>query len=559
MKNLILSVLLLVALSYAESQEISVAPINQEFLDFMDSYNSVKSGTQNGYYTGLTPSPFTFHFSSDTTNERYNAIDLPSLYDLRSVEDGAFLSTVKNQGTSGTCWAFAVYGSSESYILQQYTVNYDFSEQNLATCHGFDWEPDFGGNFLMPMAYFSRHAGPIAEYDDPYAEPTNGSVCINNLDPPVFIEKAFFLPGSRDRAYTLNQIKQALIDYGALAVNLYYNSLYYNPNDYTYFYNNYDLTNHAVIIIGWDDDKIVTGGSDSPTSPGAWIARNSWGDSWGEDGFFYISYEDTRALKSIAYFPSFVSVTSNSHVYYYDETGMTGSYGYGTDTGYGLVKFIPDYNENIERIGTYVTTDNTILSIEIYDNFDGTNLSDLLGRIDNITCEHCGYYTFELDEIIPIYYNNDYYIKIQYYSPNYYFPIPREFRIMTYNENTPIEEPGKCWTSINGVSWTSIGLGTNHEWDLCIKAYTTIESASSLNYDTELKNNLFYPNPTTGVLNFDTPVQQIKIFNLSGLCVMTINNPVHKINLSQLQNGYYIIAYTTDNQLVYNHRISIAH
>ncbi len=561
MKYFILSVLLFVLLNATESQDISVAPVNKEFLDFMDGYNNVKSIIQETHATGIAPSPFTYNFLNDTTIKQYNAQEIPSIYDLRNIEDGAYLTAVKDQGTSGTCWAFATYGSFESYILQQYALYYDFSEQNLATCHGFEWEPDFGGNFSMPVAYFSRHAGPISEADDSYSEPTNNDDCINNLVPPLYIEKALFLPGLHNTAYNINQIKQAIMDYGALAINMYYNSLYYNPQDYTYYYNDNELTNHAVILIGWDDNKTVTGGSDSPTSTGAWIARNSWGEEWGEDGFFYISYEDNKALKSIVFFPSLVNFTSNSLVYLYDESGMTGSYGFGTNDGYGLVKYIPGNDEILKRIGTYATSDFTILNIEVYDNFDGKNLSNLMASKYNVTCEHSGYYTIELDDDISLNHNDDYYIKVYYHTPNHIFPLPREFRIITYNGDTPIEEPGNCWTSYNGNTWTSLGMGTNHEWDLCIKAYTTIESIPSSieNEDMALSTCYFYPNPTNGILNFNTFIKQLKIYNITGSCLMTLNNPELTIDLSYLPEGYYIIVYKTMDQHVYKSKITIVH
>ena len=76
---------------------------------------------------------------------------------------------------------------------------------------------------------------------------------------------------------------------------------YYDTVDYTYYYHG-DITvggNHGILIVGWDDDKIVTGGTNSPKgSKGAWIIKNSWGDSFGENGYFYISYYDQTLFNS---------------------------------------------------------------------------------------------------------------------------------------------------------------------------------------------------------------------------------------------------------------------
>lgn len=473
---------------FSIAQEISVAPVKEEFLQYIENKknNNLKSTTIEGHAMGLIPTPFNFHFSETST--KLKAEDLPSSYDLRVIKGGAYLTSVKNQGQSGTCWTFGTYGSIESYLLkqdslEQDSLKYDFSEQNLATCHGFDYAPNEGGTALMAASYFSRHYGPITEEDDPYTKPDESSSCRGNLTPSMYIEQAVYLPGSQEETYDIAQIKQAIIDYGALYVNMYYDTVYYNSTDYTYFYPGTEYTDHAVVLVGWNDSIIVSGGDSIPDSPGAWIIKNSWGENWGDNGFFYISYKDSVALSTIVYFPSAVEYNSNVNTYYYDECGMVTALGTGEYPSYALIKFTPNNNEYLKKIGTYLYSDNCTLNIEIYDNFNGDSLSNYLGGKKNITCSYPGYKTIELEDAISLSNKDDFYIKIYCYNPELGYIIPVEYKEEYYSQNTTIENIGKCWIGLDGDTILSLGKDTDYEYDLCINAYTTNADTISLAAD----------------------------------------------------------------------------
>ncbi|MDD3740547.1 MAG: C1 family peptidase, partial [Bacteroidales bacterium] len=148
------------------------SPINPEFLEYMSKKNSgdLIMQTEEGYYLGEIPSPFLKNFDNFVFNAPKS---IPTSYDLRTENGGDWLTPVKNQGAEGACWSFATYGAVESYWKKQGLATFDLSEQNLATCHAFDYTPSEGGNSDMSAAYLTRFSGPISEADDPYTLPSN--------------------------------------------------------------------------------------------------------------------------------------------------------------------------------------------------------------------------------------------------------------------------------------------------------------------------------------------------------------------------------------------------
>ncbi|MCD4679567.1 MAG: PKD domain-containing protein, partial [Bacteroidales bacterium] len=360
---------------------------------------------------------------------------------------------------TGPGWAFAALGSIESSWIRLGQGVYDLSEKNLLTCHDFDYNVCQPGNYEMATAYMSRAGGPISENDQPYTGINCSSGCsLFNYVPVAYVSDARYLPG--DSA----TIRQALLDHGAVATTMYFDVNYYNNADFTYYYSGSTAANHGVLIVGWDDSKITAGGI------GAWIVQNSRGESWGDDGYFYVSYYDTQFLTSNAIFPVKNPWLGNSAVYYYDKYGWIKNTGFSNAVGYGVIKFVAPTNHMIERIGTYATNSNTILDFEIYDDFDGVNLTNLLDTISNRLCPFPGYYTYDLDSPMAMNTGDDFYIKVKYNSPGITMPIPLESNSPGYVTN-PVIETGKCWISDNGNNWTAIGVNTAELSDLCIKAY----------------------------------------------------------------------------------------
>jgi len=139
MKKLVLLVASSLIFVYGISQDLpKKAPLNPDYIKYLKQKTSgtIKSQTYNGHGLGEVPSPVVLNFGNVSKSETSKSI--PSLYDLRTENGGNWISPVRDQGSEGACWAFATYGTVESYWLKQGEGQYDLSEQNLATCHGFD-------------------------------------------------------------------------------------------------------------------------------------------------------------------------------------------------------------------------------------------------------------------------------------------------------------------------------------------------------------------------------------------------------------------------------------
>ncbi|PIS27099.1 MAG: hypothetical protein COT43_12090 [Candidatus Marinimicrobia bacterium CG08_land_8_20_14_0_20_45_22] len=458
---IVLSILSVILFAEEKPQ---IAPLNPDFIRYQNQKILGKPTAEyssEGYLLGEIPPPFLPSFAGFSPDSFDKAVITDPVFDLRTAGQGgtSLVTSVKDQGDCGSCWTFATMGSIESKWKKEGLGDFDLSEENLNNCHGFELAPCEGGNIEMAMAYFTRRSGPILESEAPYT--ASEGTC------PTGFHEIAYLSDLRQLPNDSSTIKQALLDYGALYTNMRWENGSYNRDDFTYCYSGSvdSSTNHAVLIVGWDDTKVTSGGT------GAWIIRNSWSANWGKNGFFYMSYKDSLANSSVGYFPSRLDYNSSVRVLGYDDLGNTTSLGYGGISGAGLVRLITNGAMVVQKIGTWVTGANAYIKIDIYDDFDGITLldDDLIGSISYQTCKLPGYYMFDLPTPISFKKTSDFYVKVKYQTNNYNYPIPVESISEGYSN--PTLETDKCWISSSGSVWTKIGTGTESLYDLCIKAY----------------------------------------------------------------------------------------
>ena len=392
---------------------------------------------------------------------------LPAIFDLRPQ---GLMSSVKTQ-TPGGCWGYATLGSLESNWLKQGFGVSDLGEHDLLYCHNFDPSRNTWGNHFISTAYFAYGSGPILQSQD------TSSNCISGVPAVSYISDARFPPKNREL------IKHLIMENGAVYSMLYYNPAYFVQATNTYCYKGQLIINHAVDLAGWDDTKETAGGI------GAWICKNSYGQNWGQNGYFYVSYNDSSILNYNAYWPNRKEVTENSSIYQVDQLGWIEDYGYETDTcDYGLIRFTPTENQQIAELSSYCNTSGGTLKFSVYDDYNSDTkvLSNLLSTSAEVSCEFPGHYFINLETPFNVSKGNDFFIKVKYYTPGYNFPIPvedtlwwEEGGVLVHNYSNPEIESGRCWISNNGIdgSWEAAGTAEN-PFDLCIKAFGTKRDTS---------------------------------------------------------------------------------
>ncbi len=187
---------------------------------------------------------------------------LPSKFDWRD-KLGKQVS-ILDQGNCGSCWAHSRVTSLAWQVLIQTGEQVDFSPQELVSCD----KEQIGCSGGYWDDYEVKPGGISYEADFPYK--ASDLKCKANLPRKTKIDSWLYI-GGKGRSPTKDEMKQAIVQYGPIGVTVSASGSF--PSGC-----GNGPTNHMVVITGWDDAK------------GAWNMQNSWGRSFGTDGFAPVKY-----------------------------------------------------------------------------------------------------------------------------------------------------------------------------------------------------------------------------------------------------------------------------
>jgi C1A family cysteine protease len=461
--------------------ELRAAPVNPAFKAQLQNRSPglMQSLSDDGYPLGYIPPPIKLPRVKVRTFLS-SAAALPAKFDLRTLGG---VTPVKDQGACGSCWAFAAFGSLESYLKYKLSQTWDFSEGDLNQNHGFDYRECEGGNHQMSTAYLARWSGPLDSDDVPYPyAAARLSASTPQAELKKHVQKVWFLP-ERTSLTDNTTLKTAIQSHGAVTIDFRWAATYFNATNAAYYMNQpgSDL-NHSVTVVGWDDNYPRTKFKISlrPPGNGAFIVKNSWGSSWGKNGYFYISYYDNSLTPGAAFYNAQVT-TNYKRAYEYDPLGWTGSLGFTDSTSPTVAWFANVFKASvtaaeIKAVSFYTRVPNATYKIFLYKDVTGTAdpTSGTLVKTLSGTIARSGYNTVKTHTCgapPAVTGGRKFSVVVKLTTPGDNYPIPMEEDYYGYS-SAANAYTGQSFVSENGADWSDLTTIASYErTNVCLKAF----------------------------------------------------------------------------------------
>lgn len=461
--------------------------------------------------------------------------DLPARYDAR---EGGYLSPVLDQANTNTCWTYSALENLASFLNRKEgkttDTSYIYSPRHMefSTCiipndFSTGWtyyrSADTGGNQLYSSAYLLGGVGPVdntgAMETHPYETNSNGSTVIDYPTRKETLQSAsaqvndyLFYPAfdssnkDASREYLKALMKQGVMEYGSLDVGYYhvYGNEYYNEeNSAFYCPNNVStMVNHAVLLVGWDDNfpKENFNAGHRPESDGAWIIQNSWGEGFGENGYFYISYEDESIYNLTTTVTDASSSVNYDTSYVLDPLGMTGSLQAPSNNYEVWAANIFTKEAGTEKLESINLGLWGQAKYEVYVTDGSLDVSGL-SPVATGSTDWAGFFQVDL--------NREVLITGKKFGVVVKFILSNDSEVMLEQQvpNTPYANAyapaGSSYAKVPGSTWTELSSSYYHYANFCIKAFTSdVSGKTTVSFVTDTAKSLcnVYRTDKSGVI-----------------------------------------------------------
>ncbi|MCR4961576.1 MAG: InlB B-repeat-containing protein, partial [Lachnospiraceae bacterium] len=444
---------------------------------------------------------------------------LPSKYNstLEELAEQSYPNT-RQQNPWGSCWAHAAMATAEISMIKQGHANssvdysefalayffYNTVEDPLGGTHGDKTElkaqsGETLGNTSSTMNYMERGGNNAftwralatwmgaTEEKGAVVYPHSSSLPADPADSYAYDDAAIL----KDvRIYNPNTnrdgVKEAIRQSGAVAGSIYWSDGFYNST-YNSYYNPNTSTNHAITIVGWDDDFPASNfeqwtDSDGKTYPegnGAWLVRNSWSETprFSRLSYLWLSYEDKSINAGNLYQQIFVPASTYDNNYQYDGCVETSGSHRNKVANIFTIKGLAGSNAEILKAVSFSISEASDVpyTIKVYKNVEaGKPESGSLAATVSGTTTYAGYYTVDLDTPVLMARNTRFSVVVETEGDNKCVDVEFGYTGHTWISFSCDSSDGESfvysndkWVEPSSVFFSSYSVG-----NICVKAFT---------------------------------------------------------------------------------------
>ena len=388
-------------------------------------------------------------------------IELPEAYDCRTEGKEP---VIKSQGENGTCWAITSTSALEAaFMPDSHPV---FSADHMSMNNGFVITQKEGGDYKMIMAYLSGWYGPVPEEADPYGDgqTVQGEKAAAHVQEILLLEDE---PG--------DVFKEMIYTYGPIQTSLYMDRKvtaksrpYYSEENCAFYYPETEKPTHDVLLLGWDDAFPRENFATDPGMDGAYICQNTWGESFGDHGIFYVSYADANIASSGLVYADVEDTDNYDRIYQQDVCGWQGRQGYDEPDCTFANVYTASCPEDLCAAGFYSLGEKSTYEIYVVHDFTGPAAFVHKEFLTKGELHGKGFFTVPFPPCA-LAEGERFALMVNISTPGIDKPVAVEIKKDAFTAN--VDTKGKeGYLSLYGGTWenTQENFGTN----ICLKAYT---------------------------------------------------------------------------------------